>query len=903
MAKKKKVIDRSNNPAEIQDITPVIQEVTPHNQLPSKLPAAIVPPVVNYAMNYQSHRYLGRGQFLHSEYNLREIGRVEDTDSYVRQAFGKKVALMFKEGWDLVGSNPKTIRYVRQRLTQIAAASRVPTLQLLRDIGSGLVRKSNVFILKVRNTKSSGGRVRTTPEGWTLDPVAGYFIVPAETMEYQILGQMIIRWRQRMVPGGIYQEFDPNNIIHMYFDRKEGFIFGTPTLVPVLDDIRALRKIEENIELLVYQHLFPIFQWKVGTPEAPAGVDEHGIPEVDTVRREIQFMPSEGGIVTTERHEINAIGAEGRALKADGYLTHFKNRVISGLGMSAVDYGEGDTANRATADNMSRNLIDSVKDFQQVIELFVNEFIINELLLESTFGDQVLEPENRVWLKFKEIDIDAQVKKDTHAADQFAKNMITFDEARVKTGYEPIPVPTPEEIQSGEDLQDKYPAWHKTFWKLFDEPKTLIQAIKEPYSLAAQGAIASPSTSLTPAHAQEATKQGNEAAMAEAKAKAASVPPKPAPKKVSDSILTNTYNNLQTDLAGYIKTVQLVDHAWIDKLVRAGLEPVIPKLQTEALISFRNGYAKHGNLRSDRFLNTIAFGRTVINSRVNRYIDRLTNDTVNSLKRNLKEDSPDLHLITHSVFDVLKYRTKFIEDVEVRKAYSYGMVLGMRDAGHSTVHLNVPGDECEACNSLPSIIDTSVSALDDVPPYHANCNCYLTKEIPVTKKITDSIQDNVDLTKAPPNDGKAEEAIMHANGDAAICPDCGKTAMRAGESTSFRCRACRKSFDKKNTKDSFNSNQYQFLECVFKARTLIFQKHPEWDDGQITAEAEQSCLSKLADYLKNDLLTVTDKLEFLKLETRVELRKKHPKWDEDKIRYTASAIATVKAKNRIINNE
>jgi len=73
----------------------------------------------------------------------------------------------------------------------------------------------------------------------------------------------------------------------------------------------------------------------------PAGMMENGEREIDVVRREIELMPSEGGIVTPERHEVNFVGSEGRALRAEGYLSHFKQRVFSGLGMSGVDFGEG----------------------------------------------------------------------------------------------------------------------------------------------------------------------------------------------------------------------------------------------------------------------------------------------------------------------------------------------------------------------------------------------------------------------------------------------------------------------------------------------------------------------------------------------------------------------------------
>ncbi len=874
----------------IQDITPVVQEVTPDNDIPNPVPAATILPVKNPGLNYHSARFLGRGQFIDAEYNLSEIGRIEDTDSYVRQAFNKKVALMFKEGWDLVGSNPKTIRYIRQRLIQIAQASTTPSLQLLREIGSGLVRKSNVFILKVRNTDSSGGRVRNLPGSQSeIKPVAAYFLLPAETMQFQLEGNKVVLWRQKM-PDGTYKDYNPKDIIHFHYDRKEGFVFGTPTLIPVVDDIRALRKIEENIELLVYQHLFPIFQWKVGTPEAPAGITEGGEREVDIIRREIQFMPSEGGLVTTERHEIRAIGAEGRALKADGYLSHFKNRVISGLGISAVDLGEGNTANRATADNMSRNLIDSVKDFQQVMELFVNEFIINELLLESTFGEQVLETENRVWIKFKEIDIDAQIKKEAHMADQFAKDLVTHDEARIKIGYEPIQVPTGEEGASEEYLEQKYPAWYKTRFKLFAEPLALIQSMDEPYSPAAVAASENRATDVTPGQNETAgeakTQSEKDIAVAKEKAK-----PRPIVRNsLKDSVLSSQYNSLKSELPIYAKGLDKLDHDWMGQIVRASLEPVIPKLQSQAMIAFGNGYGKYGNTRSINFSNTMRFARTSVNSRVNKYVTRLINDTVSSLKRNVK-DLSEIHAQSHSVFDTLKFRSDFIEDVEVRKAQNYGTVLGLRDTGHTVGYLSVPKSECQMCNAAGPTINLLDATLDDVPPYHANCNCTVLKDRPpVEVKIQNSVESaEIQVT---PNDGKETERIAREKGDVVDCPYCGTSSMRRSGTTNYNCGNCRKAFDRSDLGD--RSNEYEFLSCIYKTRARLFQRHPDWDENQLMIEAEAACVSKLVDYLKNDLLTDNAKLEFLRLKERVSLRKRHPEWKEDKVKETASSIVDIK---------
>jgi len=276
-----------------------------------------------------------------AEYDLYEIGRVEDSEAYVRQAFKKKVGLFLKEGFDYIGPNKRAVKYIKTRFAQLARASSIPHAELIRRIASSLVRKSNAFLVKVRDVDASGGSVRVD-NGKKLKPIAAYFPLPPETVEIETDGSgKPMRYRQRL-PNGINIEFAPQDIVHFTFDRKEGFLFGTPTLTPVIDDIRALRRIEENVELLVYKHLFPMFQYIVGTEQLPAGLTEDGLREIDVAKQMIQYMPSEGGIVTPERHKIEMIGAEGKALRAEAYLEHFKRRVFAGLGMSAVDYGEGD---------------------------------------------------------------------------------------------------------------------------------------------------------------------------------------------------------------------------------------------------------------------------------------------------------------------------------------------------------------------------------------------------------------------------------------------------------------------------------------------------------------------------------------------------------------------------------
>lgn len=738
MSKKKSKKIKKSLPIEVIDAVPEV--IVP---IPVGKNASQIAKLNNPALNYFNTRGIGRGRFHSPEYDLAESGRVEDTESMIRQAFDKKVALMFKEGFALIGKNPRTVKYIRIRLAQIARASGMPTLQMLRELGSSLIRKSNSFLLKVRNIDASGGKLRTLPGSTTeLKPVAGYFPLPAETMEASFTSKnKLAKWRQRM-PDSQYVEFSPNDVIHFYYDRKDGFLFGTPTIIPVIDDVRALRKIEENIELLIYQHLFPLFHWKVGTELQPAGMDEKGQDEISVVKAEIQYMPTEGGIVTSHRHEVEAIGAQDRALDAEKYLKHFQQRVISGLGISAVDLGNGDTTNRATSDNMSRNLIDSVKDFQQVMEVFFNEHVISELLLESTFGPEVLDEQNMVYLQFNEIDIDSQIKLEAHSADQFDKHLITQDEARLRIGKEPLKIPTQEEAAEEEDLSVAFPDWHRTFFKLIQEPIELIKATKTSNSPAGQAAAANPNTSVSPEHNEEANTAQNEQQKelekikGDAKVAAARATARARPKArdqviQADSFLSEVFSEIKRDILDRLEFYHSTDIEWINQKIRAQLASVIDYMVANQMVLFRNGYQSIRSTSTSSFVNASSKVRIEFRERANRYVQRLTNDLVRSLRSVMsRHDSPSASLKAECVdcFSVLEYRPRFIEDVELKKAKMVGKIAALKDAGITDIKIQKSQDSCDTCrnNTIQNSISLASGLIfDDIPPYHANCHCSL----------------------------------------------------------------------------------------------------------------------------------------------------------------------------------
>ncbi len=703
-----------NNAVEIIDVTPI---KTTEGELETKA-IQTIKRVNSPALTYQnSGGIVGkptqrRNVFEPSEYDLYEIGRIEDVEAYVRQAFKKQVGLFLKEGFDYLGPNKKTIKYLRTRFAQIERATNIAHEELIRRLVSSFVRKSNAFLIKVRNPDASGGRLRTDANGKNLKPVAGYFPVPAETMQVDTDGSgKPYKWRQQL-PNGAIIEFAPEDVIHFHFDRKEGFLFGTPLIQPVIDDIRALRKIEENVELLIYKHLFPLFQYIVGTEASPAGITEDGQSEIDVARMQIMGMPSEGGIVTPERHEVKMIGAESKALRAESYLSHFKNRVFSGLGMSAVDFGEPDTSNKSTADNMSRALIDNIKDLQDSFEAQFNLHIINELLEESTFGQDVLLPENIVRMEFREVDIDKQIKMENHAIDLFTKHGLTWDETRRELGRDPINIPDDPETQD----KEQYPEWFRTFWKLFAEPEKLIVAGDEPYSAAAVGAANSTSTDIKPSDLESQKKAKQEADIALVKAK-----PKPTVKK-KDNFLRQDYSDMEeVVLSEFDKNT--TNFHYVERKLQLVETRMAEKLRAQMNAAFLSGTG----MTAYNHVHKVQVIKNDIADRANLLMKRLVRDIVSTLKRKVDSETSNVKISTvRLVFDSFKYRVDFIVQAEVTRAHNLGKIFHVTESGGTKAKYIVAEETCDECKSHAlNEVYLHNYTLDNVPPHHPNCTCGL----------------------------------------------------------------------------------------------------------------------------------------------------------------------------------
>lgn len=388
----------------------------------------------------------GTGDFEEAEWDFNEITNAYNTEAYVRQAVDKYAEMMFKADWDWVGKNPNAVEYVRMRFLMMAEATGIPTTQLFIEIAEDLVKYCNVTIAKARaKDVNIFNGLQVQPVGDRL-PVAGYFPLNLTGMTVKRdKNGTIKQWQQELEGSDKPVKFKADDIVHIYYKREKGRAFGTPWLLPALEDIRSLRQIEENVLRLVYRHLHPMWHVQVGSDaEGMQGESD----EVDEVQSVVENMDVEGGLVTTNRVKIDAI-ASNNALDAQGYLAYFEKRVFTAMGVSELMMGRGGTANRSTGDNLSSDFKDRIKAFQKVMSTFVTDKMVNEVLLEGGF-DPILNPDDAVRFTFNEIDMDSRIKAENQAVFLYEHNAISEPELRELLGRDPI---EDGEMRAGMHLQ------------------------------------------------------------------------------------------------------------------------------------------------------------------------------------------------------------------------------------------------------------------------------------------------------------------------------------------------------------------------------------------------------------------------------------------------------------------
>ena len=377
--------------------------------------------------------------FKNHEYDLFEYSRIIDTEAIVAKAFERQRALIFKNGYYFESNNPKNIEYIKSRIREIEYVTGLTFRSFIEEIAYNLVMFHNSYILMVRNEKKSTGETVNVGNK-DLEPIAGWFNLPTETIQRKLKENGDVEMYKQYIDPATFRIFSPEKVRHLKYNARSGFTMGTPPLEAVKDDILALRRIEESVEALIYKGIFPMIHVKVGTESNPAKILVDGSDEVEKMGYVMQELDEYGGITTSERVEVKAIGSESLALRVESYLEYFKDRVMLGLGVSDIDMGIGDSSGKATGQIISQTLKEAVINKQDAISEFITHVLFKPLLVESGMYDAeyLIPEEDLVKFKFNHVDQDARIKIESHILNMFNSGLLSINEARLEIGYKEI---------------------------------------------------------------------------------------------------------------------------------------------------------------------------------------------------------------------------------------------------------------------------------------------------------------------------------------------------------------------------------------------------------------------------------------------------------------------------------
>jgi len=384
--------------------------------------------------------------------DLSDVWIALQQEAYFQIAINKHISLCLRHGWEITGTDPQFVEYVKQRLLDMVAVSGISTPQLVRSVIRNVVLYSNAFLAKVRDEERSVGRTMKI-DGKPRKPVAAYFpqnprVMSAEKNKWGKLvayrdgdaaeDRLDVLIRQMVGNGVTVKEqgitvYPTHDMVHFAYNREDGYVFGRPLWSPAIEDINSLRRMEEDVEHLVRENSFPKTHYTVGDDQDPATPEE-----LEQRRQELISMEAGETFVTGHREAFEVI-ATNRGVDPTGALEHFEERVFSGLNISGVELGRGGTVNRGTASNIMQQRIETCKDFQAIVEEIILTQMIWELMAEHPENPRIKrgELEKMVAFKFKEIDTDAEIARVTHWVDQYNKNAITRAEMREELGYDP----------------------------------------------------------------------------------------------------------------------------------------------------------------------------------------------------------------------------------------------------------------------------------------------------------------------------------------------------------------------------------------------------------------------------------------------------------------------------------
>ena len=646
-----------------------------------------------------------RTKFKRPEYNLWEIKEASEADSYIKISFSKYSYLIYKAGYKLKGQDDR-VDYLEKRFRIMSFITQKPIDILFQEVADDLIRYSNAFLVKKRIDSVPG--LKLTPVLTDDKVVGGYFRVdPASIKIKRDKNGNVLKYEQGY--GKNKKEFFPRDVIHFYLDKDANNAFGTPRIIAALEDVKLLRKIEGNISALIYRFSMPLYQWIVGLPEVGMqGTD----PEIQRAKREVENSTLDGIVITNERTTIKAIGAEGTALNAEGYLKYFEQRVFSALGVSEAQMGRGGA--KQDADSMEAQIHDTVKYIQRVMSIFIREFILNELLMEGGYNP-IFNEEDIVTYEFEEISLETKVKKENHEMLKYQSNLTTINEARRKMGMK----------DNVDDESKLYKDYIETNARLKEIDRTAEHQVELAKINAANKTTSSFGSNK---NASSTANKAPRKSKSTSPNKAVTTNNRPTNQHGTSSVKIKESFNEVANKKQLKKIFKICKEARNDIDSGESIDLILPLLSDTLKTSINRIIDVNSN---DAIVDAVEEISKVksINAKfpqekivLSQLYDEVE-DNINSILKDIKNDIKDESEI-EKAFNKHEYRIKFLEDYFARKAYWYSYIKTGAFIGIKEAYIKFNSDE--DAKDKNTKINTEAFSINDIPAFHSFCNCEVT---------------------------------------------------------------------------------------------------------------------------------------------------------------------------------
>ena len=369
------------------------------------------------------------------EVDLDRIDRGYKVEGYLREAIDKFVELIIKHGYDFDCETEEPRAYIKRRLRLMGLMTNKPFELTINDLVMDVVKYARGGLVKVRGQVV--GSIKDIPAkgaGEEKNPVLAYFRFDPKRMKkkYSDKTKAHIGWDYSL-KNGKTKYFQNKDVIFLNYNVQAGEDHGSPIWEPTLDDISAYRQAEEIIFKLLQKHTTPLMHHKV-----PA-IGDTGLSrqeDVDAAAANHMVMAPDGFIITGQGHEISMIGAESRAIRAEGYMDMFRSRIFAGTGMNRIVMGESDAVSEGGADAMTTTMHNKAKHIQFQLACQLNSQILNELLLEGGY-DPSNENDVVTWY-WHDIETESRLAKENHLIQLWTNNAITENDLRASLRKKPM---------------------------------------------------------------------------------------------------------------------------------------------------------------------------------------------------------------------------------------------------------------------------------------------------------------------------------------------------------------------------------------------------------------------------------------------------------------------------------